>query len=268
MANSENRRERLQKVLASAGVASRRASEEIILEGRVSVNGRIVRELGTRVDPTRDRVRVDGRILSGPEPRRYYLLHKPRGVVSTTRDEHARRTVVDLASSQRRLFPVGRLDAASEGLVLLTNDGELAQRMLHPSFRVPRVYRVTANGSIGTDVLRALREGVEIEGGTAAAEDVRLVRAGEVSSVVEVVLMEGRRHQIRHMFDAVGHPVRRLVRTAFGPLTLSGLAPGESRPLRRDERRALASLVGSSGARSAAHLRGSSGRSRRRQQQI
>ncbi len=248
MSQQADRRERLQKVLAAAGVASRRACEELIRAGRVSVNGRIIRELGVRVDRTRDRVRVDGRMLAGREPRRYYLLHKPRGVVSTTRDPHARRTVVDLTSSSRRLFPVGRLDSASEGLLLLTNDGELAQHMLHPSFRVPRTYRVTATGKVGADALRALRQGVQLDECLAAAEDVRLVRASDSASVVEVVLIEGRRHQIRRMFDSIGHPVRRLIRVGFGPLSLRGLAPGECRPLQRDERAALEQLVRRRGA--------------------
>jgi len=243
MSTTERNKERLQKVLASAGVASRRASEELIREGRVSVNGKIVREQGVRVDPARDRVRVDGRVLNGREPRRYYLLHKPRGVVSTTRDAHAKQTVVDLASSERRLFPVGRLDAASEGLLLLTNDGEVAQRLLHPSFEVPRTYRVSIDGKVSGEELQTLLRGVPIDGRDAAAQALRLLEASDSRSVVEVVLIEGRRHQIRAMFEAIGHPVRRLVRTAFGPLSLRGLASGECRPLRRDEREALKKLL-------------------------
>jgi len=244
MANAPRSSERLQKVLAAAGVASRRASEDCIRAGRVSVNGKIVRELGVRVDPARDQVRVDGKLLKGREPRRYFLLHKPRGVVSTTKDRHAKQTVLDLASTTRRVFPVGRLDAASEGLVLLTNDGEVAQRLLHPSYGVRRTYRVSVDGQVTSEVLRTLQRGVPVEGRDAAAEEVRLLEASEQRSVVEMVLIEGRRHQIRAMFDAVGHPVRRLVRTRFGPLALRGLAPGECRPLRREEREALRKILG------------------------
>jgi len=232
-------RERLQKVLAAAGVASRRSAERLIQEGRVSVNGSIVRELGTRVNPRTDRIRLDGRRVNPRPPQRYYLLHKPRGVVSTTHDPQARRTVVDLTSDANRLFPVGRLDAASEGLVLLTNDGEAAQRLLHPSYRVPRTYRVSVDGRIQASDLRALRNGLHVDGHHAAVRDARLLQASETRSVVEVVLIEGRRHQIRKMFDAIEHPVRRLVRTRFGPLSLRGLAPGESRPLSREEREAV-----------------------------
>ena len=235
---------RLQAHLARAGVASRRAAEDLIREGRVSVNGRIVRVLGTRVDPRRDQVRVDGRRIEGREPRRYYLLHKPRGVVSTTHDRHARRTVIDFASGAARLFPVGRLDAASEGLLLLTNDGQVAQSLLHPSHQIPRTYRVSVDGRVAPDTLRALRSGVEVDGEPLSVRSARLHTSAEGRSVLELVLIEGRRHQIRKMLDAVGHPVRRLVRTRFGPLTLRGLAPGDCRPLRRDERDALQRLIG------------------------
>ena len=243
MATNARARLRLQKVLASAGIASRRRAEDLIREGRVSVNGKIVDQLGTRVDPDQDRVRVDGRPVRGREPLKYYVLHKPRGVVSTTRDRHAKRTVVDLTSDVRRLFPVGRLDAASEGVILLTNDGEVAQRLLHPSYAVPRTYRVSVEGRVLADDLRTLRRGIDLDGQLARVESARLLEASAERSRVELVLVEGRRHQIRKMLDALGHPVRRLRRIRFGPLTLRGLAPGECRPLRPEEHAALRQLL-------------------------
>ena len=244
--------ERLQKVLADAGVASRRAAEALIEAGRVTVNGREVRTPGTRVRARRDRICVDGKRVAQPEPRRYFVVYKPRGVVSTTHDAHARRTVLDLVRSGARLFPVGRLDSASEGLLLLTNDGELAQRLLHPSFEVPRTYRASVDGRVAAPVLRALASGVPVTGGHARARTVRLLEQSDERSVVELMVVDGRKHQIREMMQAVGHPVRRLLRVRFGPLTLAGLAPGESRPLRPAERSALLRMLeGSAPARQA-----------------
>jgi 23S rRNA pseudouridine2605 synthase len=235
--------ERLQKVLADAGVASRRAAEALIEAGRVTVNGREVRTPGTRVRARRDRICVDGKRVAQPEPRRYFVVYKPRGVVSTTHDAHARRTVLDLVRSGARLFPVGRLDSASEGLLLLTNDGELAQRLLHPSFEVPRTYRASVEGRVEAAALRALASGVPVAGRRARAREVRLLEQSDARSVVELVVVEGRKHQIREMLQAVGHPVRRLLRVRFGPLTLQGLGPGESRPLRSAEREALLRML-------------------------
>ena len=235
--------ERLQKVLAEAGVASRRAAEALIEAGRVTVNGREVRTPGTRVRARRDRICVDGKRVAQPEPHRYFVVYKPRGVVSTTRDAHARRTVLDLVRSGARLFPVGRLDSASEGLLLLTNDGELAQRLLHPSFEVPRTYRASVDGRVAAPALRALASGVPLASGRARAREVRLLEQCDERSVVELVVVDGRKHQIREMMQAVGHPVRRLLRVRFGPLTLQGLSPGESRPLRPAERTALLRML-------------------------
>ncbi len=235
--------ERLQKVLADAGVASRRAAEALIEAGRVTVNGRQVRTPGTRVRARRDRICVDGKRVAQPERRRYFVVYKPRGVVSTTQDAHARRTVLDLVRSGVRLFPVGRLDSASEGLLLLTNDGELAQRLLHPSFEVPRTYRASVEGKVDATALRALASGVPVAGRRARAREVRLLEQSEERSVVELVVVEGRKHQIREMMRAVGHPVRRLLRVRFGPLSLQGLGPGESRPLRPAERAALLRML-------------------------
>lgn len=234
--------ERLQKILAEAGVASRRAAERLILEGRVRVNGRVVRELGTRADFRRDRIEVDGRRVGRPRRRRAYVLYKPRGVVSTARDPHAARTVLDLIPGDERLYPVGRLDAPSEGLLLVTNDGALAHALMHPSFEVPRIYRVSVAGSVRAETLRILGRGVELEGRRTAPCTVRMLERDESHSVLEMRLVEGRKRQIRQMLRAVGHPVRRLVRTAFGPVTVAGLRPGDWRPLRPAERAALERL--------------------------
>jgi len=231
--------ERLQKLLAAAGVASRRASEDLIRAGRVRVNGHVIRELGTRADPAHDKVQVDGRRIRFGGRRRHYVLHKPRGIVSTTSDPHADRTVLDLVPTHDRLFPVGRLDAASEGLLLLTNDGELAQRLLHPSFRVPRTYRVSVDGRVRAATLRKIQNGVELDGGTTAPCEVTLREQGDERSVLEVTLIEGRKRQIRDMMRALGHPVRRLLRVRFGPLRLGRLKAGDWRPLTTAETAAL-----------------------------
>ncbi len=237
------RGERLQKLIAAAGLASRRGAEAMILEGRVRVNGRVVTQLGARADAARDRISVDGRRLGRPRRRRHYLLYKPRGVVTTTRDPHAKRTVTDLVRSRERLFPVGRLDAASEGLLLLTNDGELAQVLLHPSFAVPRTYRVSVDGRVRAPALRSIARGVEVRGRLTSPCEVKLLTQDEERSSLEITLVEGRRRQIREMMRVVGHPVRRLLRVRFGPLRLRGLAPGESRPLTPPETQALERMV-------------------------
>ncbi len=238
------RRERLQKVLAAAGVASRRACEDLIRNGRVRVNGAIVRELGTRADPTRDRIAVDGKRITRPRRSTYYVIYKPRGVVTTTRDPHAKRTVLDLVPRRSRLFPVGRLDAASEGLLLLTNDGSTAQRLLHPSFEVPRTYRVSVDGQVAADSLRRLTRGMSIDGHEVALQSAELLEREATRSVLELILVEGRHRQIRQMMKALGHPVRRLVRVSFGPLRLRGLRSGEWRPLRPQEQLALERMLG------------------------
>jgi 23S rRNA pseudouridine2605 synthase len=217
---------RLAKFLAHAGVASRRAAEDLIAAGRVSVAGQTV------TDPARDvsessGVAVDGRPVE-PEPREVHALNKPAGVVSTARDTHGRPTVVQLVHSRRRLYPVGRLDADSTGLILLTNDGELAQRLTHPRHGVEKVYRARVQPARVTPAaLRALREGVELEDGRTAPAKVRQPARG----VLEVTLREGRKRQVRRMVEAVGHRVLELERVAFGPLSLLGLEPGQSRRL-------------------------------------
>jgi 23S rRNA pseudouridine2605 synthase len=219
---------RLAKHLAHAGVASRRAAEELIRAGRVTVGGEVV------TDPARDvsdddAVAVDGRVLTGAEERVVVALHKPAGVVSTARDTHGRPTVLDLVDAGgARLYPVGRLDADTTGLLLLTNDGELANALTHPRYEVPKTYRAwVEGGAVAARALRALREGVELEDGRTAPAGVRQVRPG----LLELTLREGRKRQVKRMLAAVGHPVQRLERVRFGPLALGDLAEGAARPL-------------------------------------
>jgi 23S rRNA pseudouridine2605 synthase len=247
-------------------VASRRAGEDLLREGRVRVNGELA-GVGDSADPERDRIEVDGRVLE-LEPREYWILHKPRGVITTRRDPQGRPTVVELVpESERRLFPVGRLDRETEGLVLLTNDGPLAHALLHPSHGVEREYRVTVKGRVAAASLRRLAAGVELKGGvvTAPAQvaDFRFsARSG--TSHFTLVLIEGRKRQIRRACAALGHPVVRLLRVRLGPLRLGRLAPGATRRVSAAERRALDSLRGeSSGAPTARRVRNSGSKSRR-----
>ncbi len=232
--------ERLQKVLAAAGVASRRAAEDLIRAGRVTVNGAIA-TLGESADADRDVIAVDGEPIQRA-PLEYWMVHKPRGVLTTVSDPQGRSTVVDLVQeSTARLFPVGRLDLLSEGLVLLTNDGPLAHSLLHPSFGAEREYRVTVRGSVDRSMLRRISEGVEIEDGLTAPARVGAVRFDSETRTTRfaLTLVEGRKRQIRRMMRALGHPVVRLVRVRMGPLELGRLAPGKARPLRARERRNL-----------------------------
>jgi 23S rRNA pseudouridine2605 synthase len=226
---------RLQKVLAAAGVGSRRACEELIAEGRVTVDGEIA-ELGRRVDPNTAVIHVDGDRIVVRDDLVYLALNKPRGVLSAMSDSRGRRTVGDLvADRSERLFHVGRLDADSEGLLLLTNDGELAHRLMHPSFGVLKTYLATVPGPVGRDVGRRLRGGVELEDGPARADRFRVVQTAGKQAIVEVVLHEGRKHIVRRLLAEVGHPVSRLVRTQIGPVHLGGQRAGTTRPLTRTE---------------------------------
>lgn len=237
---------RLAKYLAHAGVASRRAAEEIIAAGRVSVDGQIV------TDPARDvgedsAVALDGRPLAGPEPRVVYALHKPVGVVSTARDTHGRPTVLSLLGpSPLRLYPVGRLDADSSGLILLTNDGQLANHLTHPRYEVAKTYLAEVRGApVGESALRALRDGVELADGITAPALVRRRAAPRRSAeLIELTIHEGRNRQVRRMCDAVGHPVMALQRIAFGSIRLGRLAPGEHRRLSEREVERLRSCAG------------------------
>jgi 23S rRNA pseudouridine2605 synthase len=230
--------ERLQKVLAAVGLGSRRACEELIADGRVTVDGEVA-TLGRRVDPDTARVEVDGVPISVRPGLVHYLLNKPAGVVTTASDPQGRPTVLDLVPPEPRVFPVGRLDAATEGLLLLTNDGDLAHRLTHPSFGVEKEYLVEVDRPPTRGELRRLREGVELEDGRTAPARVTLVPP----RAVRLAIHEGRNRQVRRMLDAVGHPVLRLVRTRIGPLTDRRLRPGEWRPLTPAEVRSLEEAV-------------------------
>ena len=230
---------RLAKYLAHAGVASRRAAERLIADGRVTVGQEVVRDPARAVGES-SAVAVDGRPVA-PEPREVHALHKPAGVLSTACDTHGRPTVVELVASEGRLYPVGRLDADSTGLLLLTNDGELAERLTHPRYGVEKTYQVTVEPpSVPERALRRLREGVELDDGM--TEPARVRRAG--AGVLEITIAEGRKRQVRRMCEAVGHRVTSLQRVAFGPLRLRGLPEGTSRPLSAAEIERLRKAAG------------------------
>jgi 23S rRNA pseudouridine2605 synthase len=226
---------RIAKYLAHAGVASRRAAEELIRAGRVTVDGEVVVDLGRQVDEGAD-VRVDGAPAGGPEERVVWMVNKPAGVVSTARDTHGRPTVVELVDSDARLYPVGRLDADTTGLILVTNDGELANRLLHPRYEVPRTYVARVGGGrVGAAAVRALRSGVQLKDGVTAPASARVLPDGRL----ELVLHEGRKRQVRRMCEAVGHQVLELSRVGLGPLVLGSLAVGGARRLSAAEVEAL-----------------------------
>ncbi len=236
---------RLQKVLAAAGLGSRRACEILIAEGRVSVDGEVVREQGRRVDPERAVIRVDTMRINTTTGMVYLALNKPRGMVTAMSDPEGRPSVGDLVASRKeRLFHVGRLDAETEGLLLLTNDGELAHRLSHPSFEVPKTYLAEVLGPVARDVGRRLREGVELEDGMVRVDSFRLVDSNANRVLLEIVLHEGRKHVVRRALAEVGHPVQRLVRTAIGPVRVGDQRAGKLRPLTRDELAGLFKLVG------------------------
>ncbi|MDQ1398471.1 MAG: rRNA synthase [Acidimicrobiaceae bacterium] len=253
--------ERLQKVLARAGIASRRAAEELIAGGRVTVNGAVA-SLGRRVDVAHDRVAVDGAPLTVRPGQVYYLLNKPEGVVTTASDPEGRRTVVQLVPSEPRVFPVGRLDAGTEGLLLLTNDGDLTHHLTHPRFGVDKEYLAHVEGQPSPADVRRLREGVELEDGRTSPARVALV----APDMLRIVIHEGRNRQVRRMCEAVGHPVLRLVRTRIGPLTDRRLAPGEWRPLTAAELRGLSEAAAAPGVPSTPSRSRARSRSRSRSQ--
>jgi len=232
---------RLNAFLARAGVASRRRADELIRGGRVQVNG-APGELNTVVG-AHDVVEVDGRRVQR-QALAHVLLHKPAGVVTTARDPHGRATVVELVPREPRVVPVGRLDADTTGALLLTNDGLLAHRLAHPRYEVPKVYEAQVEGVPDAAALEALREGVDLDDGRTAQAEARLLRSGAGSAVVELTLHEGRKHQVKRMCEAVGHPVRRLHRSRYAGLDLLGLEPGACRALSDDEVRGLRQLVG------------------------
>jgi len=222
--------QRLQKVLAAAGYGSRRQCEELILDGRVEIDHQVVTELGTRVEENAQEIRVDGEVVPRHK-KRYFLVHKPRGLLSTNRDPEGRPRVIDLVESSERLFTVGRLDKSSEGLMLVTNDGELANRLAHPRYGIARKYHVVVAGHLPEESIRKLRKGVHLAEAVVRAETAHIKRRFKESTLIEMVLTEGRNREIRRMLAREGHKVQRLRRVAFGPLTLGELPEGASREL-------------------------------------
>jgi 23S rRNA pseudouridine2605 synthase len=241
-------RVRLQKVLAQAGIASRRACEVLISEGRVEVNSEVVLEQGRRVDPERDVIRVDGARIPPPRRHRYLALNKPRGVVATMDDPEGRRTIADLLDTRQlrneRLFHVGRLDTDSEGLLIMTNDGDLAQRLAHPSYEVPKTYIAEVAGVVSEQTLKRLRRGVTLEDGPVKPTSVKIVSSVGDKTLLKITLQEGRNRIVRRTMEAVGHPVRRLSRIGIGPVRLGNLKVGEYRELTREELGGLLDLTG------------------------
>lgn len=243
--------ERLQKVLAHAGVASRRAAEGLIREGRVTVNGRVVTELGSKADPLRDDVRLDGERLRA-ERHRVLALHKPPGVMTTLADPEGRPTIRDfLPPGGERVYPVGRLDFNTAGLLLLTNDGELAARLMHPRYGVPRTYRVKVNGAPGPATLARLRRGVKLDDGVTGPAEVEIERSLPTKSWLRITIREGKKREIRRMLETLGHLVDRLIRVRFGPIELGRLPIGALRELDEPQIAALRAAVGLGAARSA-----------------
>lgn len=236
---------RLQKIIAGSGLASRRKAETLIAAGRVTVNGKVVTELGTKVDPERDHVKVDGKHLSDAQPFVYLMLNKPKHVMSTLDDPGGRPTVKDfIRGVSVRVFPVGRLDFESEGLMLLTNNGDLAQALLHPRYHVPKTYLIKVKRILTDDEIRQLEGGVKLEDGMTGPAQVKKIKKAEQNSWLEVTIREGRKHQVRRMLESVGHPVIRLTRVKMGPLSLGRLESGEFRFLTDREANALRESVG------------------------
>jgi 23S rRNA pseudouridine2605 synthase len=241
--------ERLQKVLASAGLASRRHCEEYIVEGRVTVDGKTIRTLGIKVDPDTQKVCVDGERVK-PEKKRHYLINKPPGVHCTNADPMGRTRVIDLLpAASGRLFTVGRLDEGSEGLILVTNDGELAHKLAHPKFQVERLYRALVAGTPTDEVLRQLRDGMYFTEGKFRVQDIRRIKTNGKSTIVEVVLTEGQNREVRRLFARVGHKVMKLKRIGFGPLRLGDIPTGAYRPLTPVELKVLQQFATTSPSR-------------------
>ncbi len=229
---------RLQKIISQAGIASRRAAEKLIAEGRVTVNGHTVLEMGTKADPARDDIRLDGRRLKPPERHRYILLYKPTGYVTTRSDPQRRRTVIDLLRGVKEyVYPVGRLDYDTQGLLLLTNDGDLAAKLTHPRHEVDRTYEARVAGMPDDEAVERLRRGIPLDGRRTMPADVLLINKGrrDEDSVLLVTIREGRNRQVRRMLEAVGHPVQSLRRIRFGPISDRRLKPGDWRELSADE---------------------------------
>lgn len=237
--------ERLQKIISRAGLMSRRAAEKFILDGRVSVDGKIISELGTKADLQKNKIFVDGKELQFVEKKIYIILNKPRGYITTAKDDRGRKTVLDLVSEiDARIYPIGRLDYDSEGLLILTNDGDLMNKLLHPKFKIAKTYRVKIVGKISAEKISKLSEGIELEDGLTLPAKISLLDAGKNFSTVEITICEGRNRQIRRMFAAVGHEVIFLRRIKFAGLTLKNIPVGKFRNLTEQEILSLQKQVG------------------------
>ncbi|MBY5162846.1 pseudouridine synthase [Salsipaludibacter albus] len=240
-------RDRLQKVMAHAGIASRRASEELIAAGRVTVNGEVA-TLGRKVDASADDIRLDGERVNVDQDLVHVMLNKPQGIITTVDDPRGRPTVVDLVAIQQRIYPVGRLDADTEGLLLLTNDGELTHKLLHPSHEVEKIYVALVRGTVRDRTLVTLRDGVELEDGFAKPRAVTVLESEHDQTLVQLTMTEGRKREVRRLLDAVGHPVKRLARVSFGGVELGELRQGKWRFLTQQEiARLHAAVEGRSG---------------------
>jgi len=240
--HSTGREERLQRVLAAAGVASRRKAESLIASGRVTVDGRTVTELGTKVNPDRSVIKVDGKRIRREAPR-YIVLNKPSGYITTTSDERGRRTVMEFLPREPRLYPVGRLDRDTEGLLLFTNDGELANRVMHPRFGLVKEYQILTPQKPPEAIMQRVRSGLQIDGRTVVPDEFRIVRELPEGALLTMVLHEGVHHVVRKMMDAAGIPVRRLRRVRIGPLSLAGIPKGAARDLTTGEITSLREAV-------------------------
>ena len=235
---------RLQKVIAASGLSSRRVAEDLIREGQVAVNGKIVRTLGTCINPAIDHVKVNGRHLDAAEPEAFVLLNKPPGFVTTMKDPFGRKTIADLLERIKvRVFPVGRLDYDAEGLLLLTNNGEVAQACLHPRYHVPKTYLIKVSGVFNDDQIKILRQGIELDDGITSPADVRKSGKAKSNSWLEITIHEGKKHQIKRMVEACGHRVMRIKRIGFGPLQLRNLPLGSCRYATDTEANALRSIL-------------------------
>lgn len=228
--------ERIQKIMAQGGIASRREAERLILDGRVTLNGKVVEELGTKADTEKDYIKVNGRLITRPEPKTYIMLFKPRGYVTTSKDPEGRPTVMELLEKVKvRVFPVGRLDYDTEGLILCTNDGDLAHRLQHPSHEIPKTYLVKVDGVPTQDGIVKLRNGIKLKDGMTAPARVKIIKKAEANSWLEIIIHEGRNRQIKRMFEAIGHSVIKLKREGLAFLSLGDLKPAEYRHLTAEE---------------------------------
>ena len=228
--------ERLQKFLAKAGVASRRKSEELISRGKVIVNGKVITQMGTKIDPDSDKIIVEGQLIRQAEKKVYYMLYKPCGYVTTLKDPQGRKKVIDLLKEiPYRIYPVGRLDYNTSGLLILTNDGELTNALIHPRHEVEKTYKAMVKGICSKETIVKLQKGIKLSDGPTAPAKVKLIKYYKENTLLELIIHEGRNRQIRRMCKTVGHPVRQLERVKFGHLNLIGLAPGEYRQLTPSE---------------------------------